>query len=276
MLHRSINACAGLVQTIKLFAQPFQLIGLSDGVSLQYNIRMLAAALESVFGKLVHNVQFNLGFVLIGVTGSIDVFISDVQYGLETILSRVRLDAGRPMSDWNETDYEIELTQLTDAIVDLYEKCGSIVRNIRGIDANENGQQALIAVELMMQIVLELVEPFLGAVTNLMVALYGLEKPAEIQKFAEGLCESMGSVIRVNWLNGAEVAGGNALIDHIVLSATAISGDVSIDLKSGIHAAGFTKKINVLYENVYCLADNQEVICSKRDECYRYALKKVL
>lgn len=279
VLHRSIIACAGLVGTIRLFAQPFQEIGLTDGVSLEYNTRMLAIALESVFGKLVHNVQFNIGFVLIGVTGSIDVYVSDIQYALETILARVRLDATSPMSDWSENDFDKELQQLTDSIVDLYEKCDSTVKSIGGIGANENGQQALIAVELILQVVLEVVEPFLGAVTKLMVALYGLEKPAPIIKFAEELYANMDSGIRVNhmplWLNGVEVAGGNALIDHIVLSAARISGGVSIDLKSGIHAAGFTKKINVLDHNVYCLADQHEVICSTRDECYRYSMRKV-
>lgn len=279
MLHRSMIACAGLVETIKLFAQPFHLIGLTDSVALQYNIRMLSNALESVFGKLVHNVQSSIGFVLIGVTGSMDVFISDIQYGLETILARVRLDASSSMSDW-KNDYDIELQQLTDSIVDLYENCDSTVKSIAGIATNENGQQALIAIEMILQVVLEVMEPFLAAVTTLMVALYGLEKPAKLREFADGLFGNMGTGIQVNhvpyWLDGVEVAGGNALIDHIVLSAVLISGAISIDLKSGIHAAGFTRKGNVLghYENVYCLADNQEIICSSTTaQCYRNALR---
>lgn len=278
VLHRSIIACAGLTETIKLFGQPFHQIGLAEGVSLQYNIRMLANALESVFGKLVHNVQFNIGFVLIGVTGSIDVFISDVHYRLETILARIRFDAGNPKSDWIENNYDTELHLLTESIVDLYENCDSTVKSIKGIATNENGQQALIAVELMIQVVVEIMEPFLAAVIQLMVALYGLEKPAKIREFAESFYANMEAAIKVNhmpfWLGGNEVAGGNALIDHIVRTAARISGAVSIDLKSGIHAAGFTKKVNVLnhYEDVYCLADNQEAICATSDECYRNAL----
>lgn len=281
VLDRTIIACAGLVETMKLFAQPFQLIGLTDGVSLQYNIRMLADALDSVFGKLVHTVQTYVGHVLIGVTGSTDVYISDIQYSLEMIIARVRLDAASPMSNWSENDYDAELNQLTDAIVDLYQNCVSTVKNTIGISGNENGQQALITVELILQVVLDVMEPFLGAVTKLMVALYGLEKPAKILQFSEDLYANMEPGIRVNhmpfWLDGKEIAGGNALIDHIVLSAVRISGVLSIDLKSGLHAAGFTKKTNVLdqYENVYCLADNQEAICSTRDECYKYALKKL-
>lgn len=138
-LQSCLDACTGIVLNVKLAADELNSDDYSEG-----SVKLIEA-IDVGFANILKSLE-NISILLDGVSGDLDIAFGDTQAAMKALINL--LDTANPLSFNAEVD--LIIVDLTTALSDLLDTSRVISENVFQ-DAGSDVEQALIALELVMQ-----------------------------------------------------------------------------------------------------------------------------
>lgn len=269
MLRKTLNACAGAAQMIHLFGEP--LVQWPRASQMQHDtLGWMSQALDLVFDKLIYNFQRQIGYILVGLIGVYDVMMTEIHGKLDMCIQSFIYSDTYEVSVKN---YTVHMTALAHSIVAIYKKSGEVAQ-ITDIHVEEANQNALIAIEVTLQTIMDIMSAVLKALNEYIMVRFD-EDSEGLKTMAKTLVAALrpdGGIIVSKIPVVQRKSETTGFVGQFVHALLKLTGEVQSGIIDGSYPASYSSYNGHRWDSIEsftCLQDVTRRLCATATLCLK-------